>query len=62
MTPDPIIPSVPLREAVLCSGCEAIYNINQRQCPRCSDPNGWLLHDWIRRVAWLSRPKRFRHE
>jgi len=49
--PGVIIPSIPLREAVLCSGCEAIYNLKEKQCPRCSDPNAWLLVDWIRAVA-----------
>jgi hypothetical protein len=48
--PEPI-PSISLREAVLCSGCEAIYNLRERQCPRCSDRNGWLLVDWVKACA-----------
>ena len=51
MPKEVIIPSVPLREAVLCSGCETIYNLKEMQCPRCSDPNCWLVSDWLRRVA-----------
>jgi RNA polymerase subunit RPABC4/transcription elongation factor Spt4 len=42
---------IPLKDARLCSDCDAVYHSKQTACPSCGSQAGWMLILWLNRVT-----------